>query len=138
MRRRTQPIWKSSFIAVVVCAVTLAFWLAARQLAGPTIERTHTGFLFTQFDQAYADVLRAGKPPVASEASFRELIPTWTIDWNSCEFRDGVVIDSWGTAIQIRVDSPVIRFRSAGPDRQFSTSDDVVREIGKGSAPQPL
>jgi len=40
--------------------------------------------------------------------------------------------------IQIRVDSPVIQLRSAGPDRQFSTSDDVVREIGKGPAAQAL
>ena len=138
MRPRTQPIWKWSGIAVGVCAVTLASWLAARQFAGPTIARTHTEFLFSQFGQAYADALRAGKPPVASEASFRALIPTWTIDWNSCEFRDGVVIDSWGMPIQIRVDSPVIQLRSAGPDRQFSTSDDVVREIGKGPAAQAL
>ena len=138
MRSRTQAIWKWSGIAVVVCALALASWLAARQLAGPTIARTHTDFLFTQFDQAYADVLRARKQPVASEASFRELISTWTIDWNSCEFRDGVVIDSWGTAIQIRDDSPVIQLRSGGPDRQFSTSDDVVREIGKGPAAQAL
>jgi hypothetical protein len=50
MRTRTRAIWKKSGIGVVVCAVTLASWLAARELAGPTIARTHTDSLFTQFD----------------------------------------------------------------------------------------
>jgi hypothetical protein len=134
MRHHTSPVRRSGVAIVVFAAALVVSWLAARQLAGPTIRRTHTESLFNQFDQAYADVIRAGNEPIASEASLRELIPTWRIDWNSCEFRDGMVFDPWGTAIQIRIDSPTVHLRSAGPDRQFGTPDDVAREIGKGPA----
>jgi hypothetical protein len=121
-------------IAVGVCAVTLGAWFAARQLAGPTIRRTHTEFLFTQFDQAYADFLRARNAPAGSQAAFYGLVSTWQIDWNSCEFRDGQVVDSWGTPVQTQAEPSTIRLRSAGPDRRFNTPDDIEKELGKGPA----
>lgn len=114
--------------------VMVAAWFAARHLLGPDVRRAHTGFLLAQFDQSYSDFLRGGNDPAASEQSFRELIATWTIDWNSCEFRNGTAFDSWGTAIEIRTDAPAIHLRSAGPDRRFGTSDDIARQIGRGPA----
>src|SRR5687767_6858302 len=102
MRHRTTATTRWIALVLIVCAAMVASWFAARQRVGPYIRSTHTDFLFTQFEHSYADYLRAGNTPVASERSFRELIPIWAIDWNSCEFRDGMVFDAWGTEIQIR------------------------------------
>src|SRR5688572_17860892 len=115
-------------VVLVLCVGAVAAWLIVRHRLDPQIRRTHTEFLFVQFEHSYADSLRKGSPPAASEPSFRALIPTWTTDWNTTEFRGGAVIDSWGRPVQIRTDSTTIHLRSAGPDRQFNTSDDIVRE----------
>lgn len=118
-------------VLFVVGGAAVAVWLSARHLIGPKIRDTHTSFLFAQMDDSYVRFLRAGNKPVASEQSFRQLVSTWAIDWNSCKLRDEIIFDSWGTPIQIRTESPMIHLRSAGPDRRFDTPDDIAREIGK-------
>jgi len=123
---------KRWIILLVVACVLATLWVVAGIVVGPTVKRVHTEFLFGQFDVEYSNYR-----PVASERAFRDLIPQWNIDWNSCEFRDGEVLDSWDTPVRIRIDSTVVSLRSAGPDRLFDTSDDITRELGREPASQP-
>lgn len=124
-------------VVLLTVSAAVAVWLGARHFVGPEIRETHTKFLFAQLDDSYSRFIRTGNKPVASEQSFRDLVAAWTIDWNSCELRDGIIFDSWGTPIQIRTESLTVHLRSAGPDRQFGTRDDIARSIGKGPAAQP-
>jgi hypothetical protein len=86
-------------------------------------------------DHSYRDYLAKGNTAAASPLELLALIPRWNIDWNSCEFRDGVILDSWGTPAEVGVDPATIHLRSAGPDRRFNTADDIAATIpnSKGS-----
>jgi len=72
---------------------------------------------------------------VRSDREFLALVPGWRIDWNSCKYRDGTIIDAWGTPAQVRVDPAKILLRSAGPDRRFDTGDDLRVDVANSAAP---
>ena len=50
---------------------------------------------------------------------------------------DGTMLDPWGTSYRIDYPSPdSIRITSAGPDRQFGTSDDI-QNVRPATSPTP-
>jgi hypothetical protein len=120
-------------IAAVVSVVTGAvFWLVPSVRAD--IRRIHTEFLVIQLEQSYAASIRSGRTPVVSSREFLSLVPTWTIDWNSCELRDGAMHDGWGNAVQVHVDGSRINIRSAGPDQRYHTPDDILGQLVRSHA----
>jgi hypothetical protein len=120
-------------LALLVVALLAAAFLVGRAIAGPSILRAHTGFLFQQLGQFYERAISSGEERAQSSQEFIDRIPLWPIDWNSCEFRDGTVYDGWGTPVEIGVDSSSIHLRSAGMDRLLNSSDDLSFNIANSS-----
>lgn len=113
---------------LIVAALLLAGILGLRLLLRPAIFQAHTGSLLQQLDMAYRDSVTSGQRPATTSNEFIDRIPQWIIDWNSCRFHHRTIYDSWGTPAEIRFFSSQIELRSAGPDRQADTSDDIVRQ----------
>jgi hypothetical protein len=116
-------------LAVLLMALLAAAFLVGRAIAGPSIRRAHTGFLFQLLGKFYGRAVTSGDERAKSSQEFIDRIPRWPIDWNSCDFRDGTVYDGWGTPVEIGVDSSSIHLRSAGMDRLLRTSDDLSFKI---------
>jgi hypothetical protein len=114
-------------------ALLFAGFLMMRAFLSPAILYSHTLFAFSQLDDAYRDSIESGHPRATSRQEFINLVPQWTIDWNSCRFRDQTIFDSWGTPTEVRSNSSTIELRSAGPDRAFETRDDIRRQISNAS-----
>lgn len=51
------------------------------------------------------------------------------------DFNAGRYTDGWWTVIQKEVNGDTVVFRSAGPDKEFNTQDDITLTI---SVPQPV
>jgi hypothetical protein len=116
-------------LALLVTALLVAAFLRFRAIVGPTIQRTHTNFLFQQLDQFYQRTVTSGQQRATSSQEFIDRIPQWPIDWNSCDFRDRTIYDGWDTPAEIQVDASSINLRSAGIDRLFNTPDDLSFKI---------
>jgi hypothetical protein len=116
-------------LTLLIAAPIVSAFFALRTFLSPIILQTHTQFLFLQLEQAYRDSVTSGQPLATTNEQFIERIPQWTIDWNSCRFRDHAIFDSWGTAAKIRLGPSQIELRSAGPDRIFNTWDDITRSF---------
>jgi hypothetical protein len=115
---------RSIAISVLVGVAVLLTVFVQRKVESAVL-KTHTVFLFAQLDESYCGFLASGNTPVQSEKMFLDLVRRWPIDWNSCQFRDGVILDSWGTTLEARIDGASVHLCSAGADRRFNTSDDV-------------
>lgn len=121
---------RSRYGRILLAAVLLlAAILGLELLLRPAILHTHTAFLFLQFDMAYSDSVTSGQQPATTSNEFMARVPQWNTDWNSCRFHDHAIYDSWGTPAEIRFTPSQIELRSAGPDRQIGTPDDIVRQI---------
>jgi hypothetical protein len=120
-------------LALLLMGLLAAAFLVAREIAGPSIRRAHTGFLFQQLGEFYGRAVTSGEERATSSQEFIDRIPQWPIDWNSCDFRDGTVYDGWGMRVEIGVDSSGIHLRSAGMDRRLNTSDDLRFNIANSS-----
>jgi hypothetical protein len=114
-----------ALIPILLIAAIFVF----RARFGPGIRQAHTLFCFSQLDQAYRHSTTSGLPPATNSQRFIERIPQWTIDWNSCHFRDLVIYDAWGTPAEVHVEASQIILRSAGADRVFDTPDDISRQF---------
>ncbi|MFA6564242.1 MAG: hypothetical protein WCV00_20235 [Verrucomicrobiia bacterium] len=133
----TQLNTRIAVISLLLAAAILV-GIFFKQRVEPTVLRTHTTFLLAQLNHSYCDSFASGHVPVESEKAFLDLIPQWSIDWNSCQFRNGIIFDSWSTAMKIHVDAASIYLRSAGPDRCFNTPDDIeVRFPNHNRTPLP-
>jgi hypothetical protein len=112
-------------IPILLIAAIFVF----RARLSPDIRQAHTRFCFSQLDQAYRDSIMSGQPVATNSQRFIERIPQWTIDWNSCQFRDLVIYDAWGTPAEVHVETSQIILRSAGADCAFDTPDDISRQF---------
>ena len=114
---------------LAAAGILLAGFLGLGLLFRPAIRNAHTRFLLSQLGMFYGDSVASGQQPATTSKEFIDRIPQWNIDWNSCRFHDHTIYDSWGTPVEIRFAPSQIEFRSAGPDRQTDTPDDVVGQI---------
>jgi hypothetical protein len=101
--------------------------------------QAHTGSLFSQLDMTYHQHLKEGGRSVDSENSFLALVAQWKpkIDWESCSLRSDAILDGWKTPVQISVDPLAINLRSAGRDRSFQTTDDIIASIMATAKSEP-
>jgi hypothetical protein len=117
----------AALIAVVLALIT--GWLFYMPRISLTTQTTLTRFLFSQLTQNYGAHLASGHEAAASADAFLELVPHWSIDWNSCSYRNGSIYDSWEQKVEILIDSGEIHLRSAGPDLVVNTADDISFEF---------
>jgi hypothetical protein len=71
------------------------------------------------------------KPSSGPKPELIRLLEKSNIDWNSCKLTASEVLDSWGTPILFDFVGIPDQFemRSAGPDRQMNTEDDIYKVI---------
>jgi len=118
-------------LVVLIPIILIAAIFVLRARLSPGIRQAHTMFCFSQLDQAYRDSITSGQPVATNSQRFLERVPQWTIDWNSCHFREVAIYDAWGTPAEVHVEASQITLRSAGADRAFDTPDDISRQFPK-------
>lgn len=113
-----------SILTLLACLALIFFAYYPR--VRTAIATTHTKFLMTQV----RDIMPEGRG-MKTQADLVTFISSKRIDWNSCRLDGGEILDAWGVSMRVmfRGSAPSITLISAGPDRRFDTSDDLMETI---------